>query len=64
MQHGARTKYHLIDWNWTYGEEKWVCCHWTRRGHTRYSRYCHFWKREYIRAARRRGKAACYEEDR
>lgn len=29
---------------------------WTRRGHTRYSLYCHFWKREFNRAERRRGK--------
>lgn len=56
MQHGVKTKFHLIDWGWNYGETKWMASHWTRRGHTRYSRWCHFWKRWFVRSERRRGK--------
>jgi hypothetical protein len=56
MQHGVSTKYHLIDWGWNYGEIKWMCHAWTRRGHTRVSLYCRFWKREFNRIERRRGK--------
>jgi hypothetical protein len=57
MQHGIRTKYHLTDFNWTYGEIKWMNHAWARRGHTQFSHYLHFWKREYRQRERRRGKA-------
>jgi len=56
MQHGGRTKYHLVDPGWNYGETKWMCHVWPRRGHTRFSRYLHFWKREFVRVERRRGR--------
>ena len=56
MQHGVRTKYHLIDVGYNYGEEKWMSHAWARRGHTCYSRYCHFWKRRFNRDERIRGK--------
>jgi len=57
VQHGVRTKYHLIDWGWNYGEEKWMNSHWPRRGHTLFSLYCRFMKHQYVQAERRRGKA-------
>jgi len=62
MQHGARTKYHLIDFNWTYGEIKWMHHAWSRRGHTLFSHWLHFWKREFNRIERRRGKKECIDE--
>lgn len=56
MQHGVRTKYHLIDWGWNYGGEKWMSHAWTRRGHTRPSLYLRWMKRQFIRDERNRGK--------
>lgn len=62
MQHGVRTKYHLIDPGWNYGETKWALRTFGRRGHTCPSRYQRFLKREFVRAERRRGKKECLND--
>lgn len=56
MQHGARTKFHLIDRGWNYGEKKWELHAWARHGHTRMSEYVQWKKLQFIRDERRRGK--------
>jgi hypothetical protein len=59
MQHGVRTKYHLIDPGLDYGESKWMNHAYARRGCTRTSGYCRWMKHEFVQAERRRGKREC-----
>jgi hypothetical protein len=55
MQHGIRTKYHLLDPGWNYGELKWMTHSWGR-GYVGNDRKAIKWyKRQFARAERRRG---------
>lgn len=56
MQHGIKTKYHLLDPGFFYTEWKWMRHHWTRKGHTRFSITLHWMKRKFARDERHRGK--------
>jgi len=62
MQHGVRTKYHLIDLGYNYGETKWMNHAWAKHGCTRTSGYCRWMKHEFVQAERRRGKEEIQHE--
>lgn len=58
MLHGSRTKFHLLDVGWNYEELK---CAWRKRGNVgRERRAINWYKRQFARAERRRGKRECW----
>jgi len=63
MHHGVRTKYHLLDPAWEYGELKWLAHHWSKRGLVDNKRVpIRRFKRQFARAERRRGKLEIQRE--
>ena len=63
MHHGIRTKHHLLDPGWDYGELKWLAHHWSKRGQIGNERRAiRLHKRRFARAERRRGKRETQQE--
>ncbi|MFH1184526.1 MAG: hypothetical protein V1755_05745 [Chloroflexota bacterium] len=65
MQHGERTKYHLLDLGWFYGEFRWISHTWSKRGEISgqgRAQALRRYKRQFVRSERRRGKALCMNE--
>ena len=64
MQHGSRCKTHKLDKGWLYSEFRWASHHWSKRGLiSGRSRYALRWyKRQFARGERRRGKLQIFEE--
>ena len=59
MQHGERTKYHLLDPGWFYGEFRWISHAWSKRGlisGQRRAKALRWYKRQFVRAERRRNR--------